>query len=74
MPRKPDRLINKPARTARNWCFGIGTFMGFAALGAFSKGNGGLSLIYGLIAAALFIVGANIKTKYDWKGGIDIYK
>ncbi len=74
MVTRPDNIIIKPAKTAQNWCFGIGTFLGFTSFGAFSSGDGGPGIVLALIAFVLFFVGSKIKTKKKWHSSLDIYK
>lgn len=68
MQRTPDVIINKTAQSFRNFLVGVGLFLAFAGIVAFSNGGNGFWLLL-LGGGALGIAS---KVKVRWEKGIEI--
>jgi hypothetical protein len=74
MSRTPETIRNKKAEKTRDTLYGTGVVSGLLAWGAFSNGADGLGLLLGLGAAGLVYVGSKIKTKYQKRGEVGVYR
>lgn len=74
MPKIPDRIVNKKAKSLQGWMIGIGLFLGLACFGFIQNGDGGGAFWSGLICFGLLFTASKIKTHYNYQGGSARYK
>jgi hypothetical protein len=74
MSRTPERLPNKTGETIQGWFYGLGTLSGFISWGLFENNNDGKGMIFGAVCVLLFYIGSKVKTTYNKKGEVGVYK
>lgn len=74
MSRTPEQIENKAAKKAQGYVYWAGVISGFVSYGAFDSGDNGAGLLFAMLAVALIWGGSKIKTTYDKKGELGVYK